>query len=184
MMNQNYDGYYNTNNNSLLNNSTGSYYDSSYYNNNINNYNYWYPNDTSTSSIYMNGSPITNRGSLCNNQYVQNYSNNDVYYNQPTTSAHYNNYQSSPISLNENKTNGSTNIDFNSEILPLIDAITNGCSKRRMRTAFTQDQRKYLLEIFEKYVYPGKDLLEELAAKMNVTTTIIQVSYKIFLVFN
>jgi hypothetical protein len=44
-----------------------------------------------------------------------------------------------------------------------------------MRTAFTTDQRKYLLKIFEKQIYPSKDLLEELSKKLNVTTTIIQV---------
>jgi hypothetical protein len=171
--------YYNIgNNDSVLNNSTGSYYDSYYKNNS----NYWYPNDTSSSSVETIGSPIFDRGNLFNNQYNHSYSNTNNYHNNYQSinspiNTHIN-YKSSPIIVETNSTDGVNN-DFSTKILPLIDAITNGSSKRRMRTAFTQDQRKYLLQVFEKHVYPGKDLLEELAAKMNVNTTIVQVNIKI-----
>lgn len=54
-------------------------------------------------------------------------------------------------------------------------------SKRRMRTTFTLEQRKYLFKIFEKQMYPTKDLVEELSKKFKVTTTIIQVIIYFFL---
>lgn len=180
--NINYDNnnYYN----SVLNNSNGSFYDSNYSN-------YWYTTDTSTSSIESNASPILNR--QVTNTINKNNDNNNYFYNQSYANGNYNNTNYQPVSnqssnqyyathsspiIQENKTQSySCSNQFSTEILPLLEAITNGESsmRRRLRTAFTQEQRRHLLNIFQTQMYPSKELLEELSTKMNVTTTIVQV---------
>ena len=49
---------------------------------------------------------------------------------------------------------------------------------KRARTAFTTEQRRYLLSVFEKSSYPSKEILEAIANKFNVTSSVIQTWFK------
>ena len=174
-------GYEDYNSSMVFNNSNNNNYYDSYYNR------YWIPrSDCSSSSIDTSdsSSPNTSRqlSYTQNSFYSQNYIspqyNNNFQSDYSKTSLYSeakSQLHSSPISTN----NETVDLKFNTEILPLIDAITNGDGslKRRMRTAFTQEQRKYLLRVFEKQMYPTKEILEELSNKFNVTPTIIQVCF-------
>lgn len=51
-------------------------------------------------------------------------------------------------------------------------------SKRRGRTSFSVDQRRYLLSIFERTPYPAKEILEIAAKELRVSTSIIQTWFK------
>lgn len=50
--------------------------------------------------------------------------------------------------------------------------------KRRLRTAFSTEQRYYLLSIFEKTIYPTRDVLEEAAKNLNVSVSTLQTWFK------
>lgn len=50
--------------------------------------------------------------------------------------------------------------------------------KPRIRTAFSTEQRRYLLSVFEQTIYPTKEILETLANELNVTTSVIQTWFK------
>lgn len=51
-------------------------------------------------------------------------------------------------------------------------------SKRRIRTQFSIEQRRYLLSIFEKNIYPSKEVLEVASKELNVTIAILQTWFK------
>jgi hypothetical protein len=50
--------------------------------------------------------------------------------------------------------------------------------KKRMRTAFSQKQRFYLLSIFEKTMYPSREMLEEAAKRLDVSVACLQTWFK------
>jgi hypothetical protein len=50
--------------------------------------------------------------------------------------------------------------------------------KRNYRTSFTTQQRYYLLQIFEKSLYPSRDVLEEAAKILNVSVKTLQTWFK------
>ena len=50
--------------------------------------------------------------------------------------------------------------------------------KRRNRTAFSTEHRRYLLSIFEKTHYPSKEILETAGKKLGVKPAIIQTWFK------
>jgi hypothetical protein len=86
-----------------------------------------------------------------------------------------------PTTSSPQATSAVVKVEFENEILPLINAVKNNSSsnsKRRTRTAFTIQQRKYLLTIFEKSIYPTKDQLEQLSSELNVSASIIQTWFK------
>jgi hypothetical protein len=56
--------------------------------------------------------------------------------------------------------------------------IDNDKQSRRGRIAFSTDQRRYLLTIFEQTKYPTKDILEMASRKLNVPTSSIQTWFK------
>jgi hypothetical protein len=56
--------------------------------------------------------------------------------------------------------------------------IDNDNQTRRGRVAFTTEQRRYLLTIFEQTKYPTKDTLEMASRKLNVPASSIQTWFK------
>lgn len=67
--------------------------------------------------------------------------------------------------------------EFDSKILPLLMSTTE-TSRSRVRTAFSTEQRLYLLSIFKVTSYPSCEVLEEAAKKLNTTKTVIQTWFK------
>lgn len=71
----------------------------------------------------------------------------------------------------------------------MIDKVNENCNnydvnlKRRVRTTFTDEQRKKLLKVFEKQMYPTNVQIEDLSMSFKVTTHIVQVSLFFNLVF-
>lgn len=51
-------------------------------------------------------------------------------------------------------------------------------SRRRFRTQFTMEQRRYLLSIFERTIYPSKEVLEQVSKELKVTIPILQTWFK------
>lgn len=75
----------------------------------------------------------------------------------------------SSISLNINK----FKIDEDQETEKMTTS-----SKRRIRTQFTNDQKRYLLLLFRQSTYPSREMLEEAARNLGVTVPIIQTWFK------
>ena len=111
-------------------------------------------------------------------QYQRNFSNN-YNNNQEEFSSQSNDLHSTaPCSKSGNLAK-----DFETVILPLLNAELDSKShdvngKRRGRTSFTIEQRRYLLSIFERSPYPSKELLEVIAKELCVTPSIIQTWFK------
>ena len=150
----NYNSSFSSNTN-YNNQSSPSYYGSNYYSPNYQYYNsYYYPSQYYT-------------------QYCSYPESNSFYY--PETS----NKQESPekCEATESKsTRKSLNKEFDKKILPLL--ITSDEGKSRARTAFSTEQRHYLLSIFETTSYPSKEILETAAKKLHTTTLVIQTWFK------
>ena len=160
--------------------SNGSFIESSTYNSSFsNNSNY---NNQSTSSMCYGSNYYSPNYQYYNsyyypNQYYTQYSgypeSNSYYYPENTTKQE----SSEKCEVIESKsTRKSLNNEFDKKILPLL--ITSDEGKSRARTAFSTEQRHYLLSIFETTSYPSKDILETAAKKLNTTTLVVQTWFK------
>ena len=65
--------------------------------------------------------------------------------------------------------------NFDEKVLPLLESKN---AKKRLRHDFTPEQKEFLLSYFRQSIYPCKEVLEEIADKLNTTTLVIQTWFK------
>jgi hypothetical protein len=187
-----HDSYSTSLNNSSFHDNSASYQTSHYASSSpINTNNYYYPRKLQYTDYYDPNYQTTYQNSInqatVNNQYDNSWS---YYYtanhqyktdNPNTTGVEANqlvrpDQVESPINVPKtNKVQKNIGKEFDKKILPLL---VEDSKPSRARTAFSIDQRHYLLSIFETTSYPSKDILEQAARRLNTTTLVIQTWFK------
>lgn len=130
------------------------------------------------STQYRVYSDTPNPYSYYSYSYDYNQFNNDYF---PAT-YNYGLYQPNVINDNEAKsqTTSTKEFDVYSKIANL-EIVTNNdtkSKKRRIRTQFSIEQKKYLLTIFRDTIYPSKEQLEIAAQKLCVSMSTVQTWFK------
>ena len=160
--------------------------------------------DNSTSSpladnymnYYQNYQNYYNYSQYYNYNYYNQYEyNQGYYYNyQMPQSYTYQSYSNQSVQQEEKTSNQNESIEYQQETpekkktptKPQVNTAELDANilsatehtKGRSRTAFSHEQRLYLLSIFKITSYPTRDLLEEAAKELNTTKTIIQTWFK------
>ncbi|RMZ92770.1 Zinc finger homeobox [Brachionus plicatilis] len=139
-------------------------------------YSSYYPLYSDYSYSYPVYSYYNNYSEPCNysqSHYNFNFesTNSNLQYNQTSESvdSNHKNCKSDSRQLIESKI-------LNEELTECMNV--NNDKKRRIRTQFTMEQKKYLLTIFRDTIYPSKEQLEMAAHKLAVSMRTVQTWFK------